>query len=59
MNVNIPKGYKVISEDEFDALQAEALAKQVVRFSTAGVIWRGIVVDDWTTDEPEILVDCE
>ncbi len=44
---------------DFDQTQAEVLAKQIERFSTLGVIRNAIDVDDWTTEEPEILVDCE
>lgn len=44
---------------DFDQTQAEVLSEQIVRLSTLGVIRNQVDVDDWTTEEPEILVDCE
>lgn len=48
-----------ITDEDFGQARAEEIAKQIERFSTLGVIRNAIETDDWTTEEPEILVDCE
>jgi hypothetical protein len=59
-NVEIPEGYTFMSEEDYvQTLRDMLLSKNVVEFSTCGTISNAVEVDDWTTDQPEILVDCE
>jgi hypothetical protein len=48
-----------VTRPDFDHTQAEVLSSQIERFSALGVIRNAVETDDWTTEEPEILVDCE
>ncbi|QAX95750.1 hypothetical protein SEA_TEUTSCH_260 [Streptomyces phage Teutsch] len=60
MTFEIPEGYSIISEEEYEDAVREAAEPH--KFVSAGVIRSGWLADIWTVsedDEPEYLVDCE
>lgn len=57
--LEIKKPWHGIEHPDFTQERAKVISEQIERFSRLGVIRNSVEVDDWTTDEPEILVDCE
>ncbi|QGH78207.1 hypothetical protein SEA_TRIBUTE_259 [Streptomyces phage Tribute] len=60
MTFEIPEGYSIISEEEYEEFVNRASESH--QWVSAGVIRSGWLEDVWTVsedDEPEYLVDCE